>query len=188
MADSTNVTQLFSDPGDQHKGNGTKNAGSNGRRYSYRESKACGTTTEIRTFDYLQTRTWETGWNGIERFPEGLRYQISTSGSIYRYMPEIFASKPGRPCMIDCKARMEDTGFYSINVATLKAHQKMVAMFEIPIYYVFDNMGVLPRHIAESFLWTRGSTHREYVLIPQTATRAFDAYFGSPVGDVPFAA
>lgn len=86
---------------------------------------------------------------------------------------------------VDCKAQQSgrSTGWHAIECSAVKAHIRFIAMFETPVFYVFDDLGVLSPHdvLGDGRLGPRSAngSGTPYYLIQKDLDRGFDRVFGA---------
>ncbi|MEU9891480.1 hypothetical protein [Sphaerisporangium sp. NPDC051011] len=110
---------------------------------------------------------------------------LQRTDSGLRWEPDLLAARNDVVVMIDCKASMtsRSTGRHAVERAAVKAHQLLAAFYDLPLYYVFDNLGVLTP------LDVRGAGRRgphstvgsgaPYYLVDAAVDRRFDDIFGT---------
>jgi hypothetical protein len=98
--------------------------------------------------------------------------------------PDLVAAKDRTICFIDCKGSM--TGGYrrrhAIEQAAVRAHLQFMAWADLPVYYVFDDLGVTTPYEVVTTGWdgprlSQGSG-AAYYLIDIGHDRPFDTVFG----------
>lgn len=153
---------------------------------SWAARKAAGDAHEDRTRDELWLRGWTVDLLGQGAMSEGVTSILGRTKSPLRYLPEFIAGRRGELCLIDCKGRISPTtGRHSISRAAVRAHVAMWSLFDLPIYYVFETMGVMtPFDVQRLADMRSGGRGGAYYLVPAIEARPFDAFFG----DQPFRA
>lgn len=147
---------------------------------SWAARKAAGDAHEERTRDELWLRGWTVDLLGQGAMSAPVTSVLGRSKSPLRYMPEFIAARRGELCLIDCKGRISpNTGRHSISRAAVQAHVAMRSLFDLPIYYVFETMGVMTPFDVQRFADMRvGGRGGSYFLVPAFDARPFDAFFG----------
>lgn len=97
-----------------------------------------------RVGDALPGRGWHVNAWGQGVLDEQVRQALRTTESFARWTPDLGAAHNRTVCFIDCKANM--TGRVSRRYATermaARAHREFAASNNLPMYYVFDDLGV----------------------------------------------
>jgi hypothetical protein len=70
---------------------------------------------------------------------------LSAIDSCLRWLPDLLAIKDRVALLVDCKAQMTSraTRRHTVEGATVRSHLQMAVSFDIAVYYVFDDLGVL---------------------------------------------
>lgn len=85
---------------------------------------------------------------------------------------------------IDCKDRMSsaETGRYAIGRDCVSFGLQFLAAFNIPVFYVFGNLGVLtPTEVTSYGMVGPRGRGGSYYLINGRLAHVFDDVFGSPI-------
>lgn len=147
------------------------------------ERKRVGDAHEARVRDELERRGWTVAPYGQGVLPEPIRRALKTTDSAMRWDPDLVAALGSYVCLIDAKSAMrgEATTRYNISRKALRAHLQMWALRDLPIYYVFSNLGVATAVEVMQYcrLATLGNTSG-YVSVPAGVPVPFDEVFGSP--------
>lgn len=148
------------------------------------KSKAVGDAHEARVMQELASREWHTAQWGQAILPDPVRRALSASNTRWRHFPDIVAVRNGEIVAIDCKDRMASTttGRYAIKRDCVSFGLQFLAAFNIPIFYVFGNLGVLtPTEVTSYGTIGPRATGGAYYLIGDRLGHNFDDVFGSPV-------
>jgi len=158
---------------------------------SWAGRKAVGDAHEERVRRELERRGWTVMPYGQGTWPEPIRAALRRTESVMRWEPDLLIAQGSTLRLIDCKAAMrgEDAFMYSISRKALRAHVRMFAERDLPIFYVFDNLGVLtpPEVMQNSRLETIGDAGG-YLSISSGYPRPFDDVFGLPLPVAPIRA
>lgn len=157
---------------------------------TWQERLEVGKLLERRVPEELSARGWHVNPGGQGVLDEPIRAALKRGyGEGIRHTPDLIAARGDEVVLIDCKGRMtsRDTGRHSLSRGSVRAHRQIEAVHDVPIYYVFDDLGVLsPYEVVK--IGRRGPHdrigRRAYYLIDAGLTRPFDAVFGAapPVG------
>jgi Holliday junction resolvase len=147
------------------------------------ERKAVGDALEARVAGLLRARGWNVDQYGQGTLSGQVRDAVRRSDSALRWMPDLIAQRGDRLVTVDCKASMSaQTRRHAIARRAVQAHALFASYFEIAVYYVFDNLGVLtPVDVlgaARPGPPGRGGSGSDYYLIGFDLDRPFDLVFG----------
>lgn len=150
---------------------------------TWSERKTAGDRHEDRVHDELTVRDWVVDLLGQGAMSPAVTAVLGRSKSPLRYLPEFLAVRRGEMCLIDCKGRISPhTGRHSLSRDAVRAHLRMRDLFEIPVFYVFETMGVMTpfdvMRLADCRVGSRGGGGGAYFLVPSAEARPFDAFFG----------
>lgn len=153
--------------------------------------KAIGDAHEQRVRHELEARGWTVNDYGQKILREVTRRALQRTESRMRWDPDFIVSHGSLLCLVDAKSAMrgEDAYIYTISRKALRAHIRLWAELDIPIYYVFPNLGVATP--VEIMQFCRLATLGEaggYVSFPSGLVRPIDDAFGAPTGQLPWAA
>jgi hypothetical protein len=98
-----------------------------------------------------------------------------------RWDPDLVAAHGSTLCLVDCKSSMrgEDAHLYTISRKALRAHRGLAVDLDLPIYYVFANLGVCtPEEVMQANRLSSLGEAGGYVTIPSGMARPFDDTFG----------
>ena len=148
----------------------------------YATRKAVGDTHEARVRAELERRGWTVSPYGQGVLPEAITRALGRTNSRMRWDPDFVAANGSTVCLIDAKSAMrgEDAWSYTISRKALRAHIRLWAELDLPVVYVFSNLGVATP--AEVMQFCRLSTVGEaggYVSFAAGLPRPFDDYFGN---------
>lgn len=152
---------------------------------SWNARKAAGDILEQRVAEELTLRGWEVNPWGQGVLTAPVRGALKRTDSSLRWTPDLVAARGEIVVLIDCKGRMTSSASnrHSIERAAVKAHLQFAAWTDLPVYYVFDNLGVLTPHdvltAGRVGPHTRVGSGAPYYLVGTGADRPFDAVFGS---------
>lgn len=152
---------------------------------SFQQRKAIGDAQEHYVAEQLTLRGWEVNFWGQGLLTRNLRDALRGTDSFIRWIPDLIASKGKELVLIDCKSRMtsRNTGRHAVERAAVHAHLQLVAWTGLPVYYVFDDLGVLAPH--DVLIAGQEGPHSvvgsgsPYFLISGSIARRFDVLFGA---------
>lgn len=154
---------------------------------SWEDRKAVGDAHEDRVRWELERRGWTVAPYGQGILPEQIRRALKQTDSPMRWDPDMVAANGSTVCLIDAKASMrgDDAWTYTISRKAVRAHLRMWSELDLPIVYVFSNLGVAtPAEVLQFCrLQTTGSAGG-YLSFPAGLPRPFDDYFGIPAHQV----
>ncbi len=147
--------------------------------------KAAGDLLEQRVAEELTIRDWAVSPYGQGTFDQAIRSALRQTHSSIRWQPDLIAARGDLVVLIDCKGRMTSTtsNRHAIERAAVQAHLQYSALAGLPVYYVFDGLGVLTPH--DVLTAGRVGPHTQvgsgapYYLIGSGLARPFDAVFGA---------
>lgn len=147
---------------------------------AFAERKAIGDAHELRVRGELERCGWAVAAWGQGILTESVTAALRRTDSDLRWTPDLIAVRDGIVCLIDAKARMSThTRRHSVSRRCLEAHLRLMALVDLPIYYVFDTLGVLTPYDIKRFAVARidtrfsGSTY----LVHDRDARPFDSVF-----------
>jgi hypothetical protein len=150
---------------------------------AWADRKLVGDAHETRVRHELEQRGWTVSAYGQGVLAEPIRRALKAADSRMRWDPDLVAAHGSSICLIDAKASMrgEDAWTYAISRKAVRAHLRMWSDLDVPIYYVFSNLGVATP--AEVMQFCRLATIGEaggYLSFGAGLPRPFDDVFGSP--------
>lgn len=151
---------------------------------TFQQRLAHGEAHEQYVAEELTPRGWEVNSWGQGLLGPKTREALRHTDSMLRWQPDLIAAKDGFAVMIDCKSRMtsKTTDRHAVERAAVKVHRSLIADNDLPLYYVFDDLGVLTPHdvLAAGRLGphTRIGSGAPYYLVPTGLARPFDDIFG----------
>lgn len=148
----------------------------------YADRKAVGDSHEDRVQRELTQRGWTVAPYGQGVLPEPIRRALRNTDSMMRWDPDMVAAQGSTICLIDAKASMrsEDAWSYTISRKALRAHLRMSADLDLPIYYVFSNLGVAtPVEVMQFCRLASLGQAGGYVSFGAGLPRPFDDVFGT---------
>jgi hypothetical protein len=150
---------------------------------TWAERKAVGDPHEDRVRSELEQRGWTAASYGQGILPEPIQRALKHTNSIMRWDPDLVAAQGSSICLVDAKSSMrgDDAWTYHVSRKAIRAHLRMWTELDLPIYYVFHNLGVATP--AQLMQWCRLSTLGEaggYLSIPAGLPVPFDDVFGMP--------
>lgn len=146
--------------------------------------KAVGDVHEQRVAEELTLRGWEVNPWGQGILTGCVRGALRRTDSSLRWTPDLVAARGEIIALIDCKSRMTsgESDRHAVERAAVKAHLQLAAWTDLPVYYVFDNLGVLTPHdilmAGRLGPHTRVGSGAPYYLIGTGLDRPFDDIFG----------
>jgi hypothetical protein len=150
---------------------------------TYAERKATGDVLESRVRTELELRGWTVSEYGQAVLAEPIRDALKRTECRMRWDPEFVASLGSYLCLVDAKGSMqgEDAWTYTISRKALRAHLKLAVDLDLPIYYVFANLGVAtPTEVMQFCRLARVGDAGGYVSFGAGLPRPFDDVFGVP--------
>ena len=151
---------------------------------SWMARKAVGDELETRVSEELRARGWAVSPWGQGTLAVAVAASLRRTDSSLRWAPDLLAAREDLVVMIDCKARMTSpsTGRHAVERAAVKAHLQFAALFDLPFYYVFDDLGVLTpmdvRAVGQSGPHSRVGSGAPYYLVSVVLDRDFNDVFG----------
>lgn len=143
-----------------------------------------GVALERRVAEELRDRGWHVNAWGQGTLDAPVRRALRRTDSCARWTPDLVAARNQMVCFIDCKANMTGGASrrHAIERAAVRAHLQFVAWNNLPVYYVFDDLGVATPYdvlmAGEPGPTPRVGSGAPYYLISATHDRAFDSIFG----------
>lgn len=150
---------------------------------NWEQRKAVGDAHEARVAGEFEQLGWDVAAWGQSVLTAPIREALSLSNSRWRYFPDLVAARQGDIVTIDGKDKMYSTQSdrYAISVKCVSFGLQFLAAFDIPLFYVFGNMGVLTPTEVKSY-GTLGPRGRggAYYLVPGRLAHPFGDVFGLP--------
>jgi hypothetical protein len=151
---------------------------------SWNARKAVGDALEQTVAEELTLRGWTVNPWGQGILTGPVRGALHRTDSSMRWMPDLVVARGEIVALIDCKGQMTSgtTQRHCIERAAVRAHLQLAAWMELPVYYVFDSLGVLTPH--DVVMAGRMGPHTNvgsgapYYLIGTGLDRPFDDIFG----------
>lgn len=149
----------------------------------FAERKAAGDAHEERVEAELVKRGWTVDKRGQDSLSERVKNALKRTESPYRWEPEFLIACGSTIRWVDAKGSLRgahtDQNF--ISRKALAAHMLLVAQSDIPVYYVFDDLGVLtPAEVLQRSGCERlGNVGAGYLAVPRKAAHRFDDVFGT---------
>lgn len=150
---------------------------------TWSERKVVGDALERRVKHELESRGWTAAPYGQALLPEPIVRALQCTESKMRWDPDIVASQGSTICLIDAKAAMrgDEARTYTVSRKALRAHMRMWVDLDLPIYYVFSNLGVAtPAEVMQFCNLARLGDAGGYVSFGCGLPRPFDEVFGTP--------
>lgn len=147
------------------------------------ERLAKGEELEDRVTEELERRGWTVWPFGQGTWPEEARRAVKASDSDLRFLPDLGAARNHDVVFVDCKNTMKirDGDFHSINRRCLEAGRKWAPRHDWPLYYVFDQLGVMtPHQVMDWQRMRRLGNAGSFIRIPRHMPMPFDEIFGAP--------
>jgi hypothetical protein len=157
---------------------------------SWTARKGVGDVFEARVAGELTARGWAVDPWGQGTLSVAVSASLRRTDSSLRWAPDLLAARDDLVAMIDCKARMtsRNTGRHAVERAAVKAHLQFAALFDLPFYYVFDNLGVLTpldvRGAGQAGPNSRVGSGAAYYLVSTALDRDFTEVFGPSLRNV----
>ncbi len=155
------------------------------RMPSFQQRKAVGDAHEAHVAHELAERGWDVSPWGQAVLTQAVRAALRRTDSFLRWTPDLAAAQDRRVVLIDCKGRMTSrtSHRHAVERSAVMAHLHLTAWTQLPVAYVFDDLGVLtPWDVLLSGrtgpLTTKGSGSA-YFLVPVARALAFDEVFGT---------
>jgi hypothetical protein len=148
---------------------------------SFSERKAAGDGHEHRVREELERRGWTVSPYGQVVLADPIRRALQASQSRKRWDADLVAAHGSTVCLIDAKSSMrgEDAWTYHVSRKALRAGRDMAAFFDLPLYYVFANLGVAtPTEVMQFCRLTCLGEAGGYVSFGSGLLRPFDDVFG----------
>lgn len=151
---------------------------------NWQQRKAAGDAHEQYVAEELTLRGWEVNAWGQGVLTRTVRGALGRTDSSLRWTPDLVAVRGEVVALIDCKSRMTSgsTDRHAVERAAVKAHLQLAAWTDLPVYYVFDDLGVLTPHdvlmAGRIGPHTRVGSGAPYYLIGRGLDRPFDDIFG----------
>lgn len=152
---------------------------------TWAERKEVGDLHEQHVAEELTLRGWTVNPWGQGILTHPVRAVLRNTDSSLRWTPDLVAARGENVVLIDCKARMTSSASerHAVERAAVKAHLQYCAWTDLPLYYVFDTLGVLTPHDVLSAgrigPHTRVGSGAPYYLVSSSLARPFDAVFGT---------
>jgi hypothetical protein len=151
---------------------------------SWKTRKEVGDALEQTVAEELTLRGWTVNPWGQGILTGPVRGALHRTDTALRWTPDLVAARGEIVVFIDCKGQMTSgtTDRHCIERAAVRAHLQLVALMELPVYYVFDGLGVLTPH--EVMMAGRIGPHTNvgsgapYYLVSAQLARPFDRIFG----------
>jgi hypothetical protein len=148
------------------------------------QRNSTGTELEWRVGAALIARGWSVDNYGQGAMKQEIREALHLGTSGLRWNPDLIAVRGREVRFVDCKASLQPrpTGRHAIEQAAVGAHNQIIAVFNTPVFYVFEDMTVLtPRDVLSFGEPGRPSTNgsgQPYYLVNACHGQPFDAVFG----------
>jgi len=144
-----------------------------------------GTELEWRVGAELIARGWSVDKFGQGAMKPEIREALHSSTTALRWNPDLIAVRGREVKFVDCKASLQPrpTRRHAIEQAAVGAHNQFIAVFDAPVFYVFEDMTVLtPRDVlsfGEPGNPSNNGSGQPYYLVDARHGRAFDVVFGA---------
>jgi hypothetical protein len=148
--------------------------------------KAVGDDHEGRVRLEIERRGWTVAPYGQGILPEQVRNALRLTDSTMRWDPDFVAAHGSTLCLVDAKSSMrgDDAWTYTISRKAVRAHLRMWVELDLPVFYVFSNLGVAtPAEVLQFCRLTTVGEAGGYLSFPAGRPRPFDDVFGSPPGE-----
>lgn len=150
------------------------------------QRKRIGDALERGVTAALRDRGWHVNEWGQGVLDAPVRRALRGTDSFARWTPDLVAARDLTVCFIDCKANMTGGSRrrHAIERAAVQAHLQFVAWNNLPVYYVFDDLGVATPYdvlmASQPGPTPRIGSGAPYLLISAVHDRPFDSIFGAP--------
>lgn len=148
---------------------------------AWSERKAVGDAHEQRVREELERRGWTVSTYGQAILDERIRRALRTTNSRRRWDPDLIAANGTTIALIDAKSCMrgEDAHTFHISRKALRAGRDLSAADDLPLYYVFANLGVAtPTEIMQICRLASLGEAGGYLSFGSGLLRPFDDVFG----------
>jgi hypothetical protein len=145
--------------------------------------KAVGDEHERRVREELERRGWTVSDYGQGILAEAIRRALQRTESGTRWDTDFLAAQGSTVCGIDAKSAMrgEDAHVYTLSRKALRAGLRLWVERDLPVYYVFANLGVAtPAEVMQFCRLASVGEAGGYVSFPAGLPRPFDDVFGNP--------
>jgi hypothetical protein len=151
---------------------------------NWSERKEVGDRHELRVKQELELRGWTVHPCGQGTYPPAIQEALGRTNSALRQFPDLIAACDTKVVTVDPKARLASTrtSRYAISCRCLLAGLQFLGTnAPIPLYYVFDDLGVLtPAEVTAYARVGFRPPSGSYYLINSWHARRFDEIFGLP--------
>lgn len=152
---------------------------------TYRERKLVGDAHEDRVQTELRSRGWTVDPYGQALLSEPTRRALSCTESRMRWDPDMVASLGSTVCLIDAKGSVFGEDIHTIRISrkAVEAGRRLAVDTDLPLYYVFANLGVATPFEVMDFVHLRSlGKSGAYISFGSGLLRPFDDVFGTPGG------
>jgi hypothetical protein len=152
---------------------------------NWAQRNTTGAELEWRVGAALIARGWSIDIYGQGAMKQEIREALHTGTSGLRWNPDLIAVRGREVKFVDCKASLQPrpTGRHAIEQAAVSSHNQIIAVFDVPVFYVFEDMTVLtPRDVLSFGEHGKPSTNgsgQPYYLVDARHGHAFDTVFGA---------
>lgn len=148
----------------------------------FAERKAAGDIHEARVRKELETRGWTVDLYGQGILSDPVKRALGLTESVRRWDPEFLVACGSTIRYVDAKGSLRgvrgDQNFVSRKA--IAAHLKLMADSDIPVYYVFEDLGVLtPAEMMQLADYERIGNAPGYLTVPRVKSHPFDEVFGA---------
>ena len=153
---------------------------------TWEERKTVGDLLEQRVAEELTLREWAVNPWGQGILTSPVQSALRRTDSALRWTPDLVATRGEIVVLIDCKGRKTSAtrNRHTIERAAVKSHLQFSAWTDLPMYYVFDNLGVMTPHdvltAGRIGPHTQVGSGAPYYLVPAALARPVDDVFGGP--------
>jgi hypothetical protein len=143
--------------------------------------KAAGDEHEDRVREQLEKRGWTVSPYGQRILAEEIRRALKRTESPARWDPDFVVACGSTIRYVDAKGSLRgmnaDLNF--ISRRALEAHRRLQSDRDIPVFYVFGDLGVMtPDEVLRAAEVERLGTAGGYLSVPRDASRKLDDVFG----------
>jgi len=147
------------------------------------QRKAVGDKHQDRVKVELEKRGWRVDPQGQDTLSEEVKRALKQTESPERWRPDFLVACGSTIRFVDAKGSMHGvrTDKNLVNKKALAAYLRLTAEQDIPVYLVFDDLGVLtPAEVMQIAGYERlGNASGAYLSVPRSRSRRFDDIFGT---------
>lgn len=149
---------------------------------SFQERLAIGSEHEHHVAEELALRGWASSECGQGCWAEAVRHALRNTDSGIRWTPDLITARDDAVVLVDAKTTTSpQTGRHTVSRDAVRAQRQLATIWDIPIYYVFSDLGVMtPEEVIQT-----GGQHiavgrrGPFYFIPAELCTPFDEVFGA---------